>query len=186
MEDHNTATFPSKKLVIFPSKLVLACKLQVYTLDASSVFPSIFLCPRYYFKIWDDPLCIALMEILCDSVNLLDMSFAACFFIWSHVFKSHWRVFSACSRWFISQMGSGIDLSFQYLFWSQHWLISCGCRYYSLDAYHNRKMEKEIKKGMAKVLESERTIFNDEEQRRFFFKKIFFVQNFIISDCYYL
>ncbi|KAL8505896.1 hypothetical protein ACS0TY_016936 [Phlomoides rotata] len=39
-------------------------------------------------------------------------------------------------------------------------------KYYSLDAYHKRKMEKEIKKGMAQVMGSERTIFDDEEQRR--------------------
>ncbi|KAI3466122.1 hypothetical protein Pfo_022785 [Paulownia fortunei] len=39
-------------------------------------------------------------------------------------------------------------------------------KYYNLDAYYRRKMEKETKKGFAKVLESERTVFNDEEQRR--------------------
>uniref|UniRef100_A0A7N0SXV3 Nucleic acid binding protein n=1 Tax=Kalanchoe fedtschenkoi TaxID=63787 RepID=A0A7N0SXV3_KALFE len=38
-------------------------------------------------------------------------------------------------------------------------------KYYDLDAYHRRKMEKEMKKGIKKV-ESERTVFNDEEQRR--------------------
>lgn len=40
-------------------------------------------------------------------------------------------------------------------------------RYYNLDAYYRRKMEKEMKKGPRKVLETERTIFNDEEQRRY-------------------
>lgn len=39
-------------------------------------------------------------------------------------------------------------------------------KYYDLDAYHRRQMEKEIKKGFKKVLDSERTVFNDEEQRR--------------------
>lgn len=39
-------------------------------------------------------------------------------------------------------------------------------RYYSLDAYYKHKMEKEMKKGFAKVVDSERTVFNDEEQRR--------------------
>ncbi|KAK6157400.1 hypothetical protein DH2020_011648 [Rehmannia glutinosa] len=38
--------------------------------------------------------------------------------------------------------------------------------YYNLDAYYQRKMEKEMKKGFAKLGESERTVFNDEEQRR--------------------
>ncbi|KAF9589276.1 hypothetical protein IFM89_022242 [Coptis chinensis] len=38
-------------------------------------------------------------------------------------------------------------------------------KYYDLDAYHKRKMEKEMKKGY-KILETERTVFNDEEQRR--------------------
>lgn len=40
------------------------------------------------------------------------------------------------------------------------------CRYYNLDAYYQRKIEKEMKKGIAKVTASERTVFNDEEQRR--------------------
>lgn len=44
----------------------------------------------------------------------------------------------------------------------------CDCRYYSLDQYHRRKIEKAIKKGMKKVTETERTVFNDEEQRRYF------------------
>lgn len=39
-------------------------------------------------------------------------------------------------------------------------------KYYDLDAYHRRQMEKEMKKGFKKVLDSERTVFNDEEQRR--------------------
>ncbi|KAF3442112.1 hypothetical protein FNV43_RR16028 [Rhamnella rubrinervis] len=38
-------------------------------------------------------------------------------------------------------------------------------KYYNLDAYHQHKREKEIKRGL-KVLEKERTVFNDEEQRR--------------------
>ncbi|XP_021894788.1 RNA-binding protein 25 isoform X2 [Carica papaya] len=38
--------------------------------------------------------------------------------------------------------------------------------YYNLDAYYKHKMEKEQKKGIKKVLETERTVFNDEEQRR--------------------
>ncbi|XP_042044111.1 trichohyalin-like [Salvia splendens] len=39
-------------------------------------------------------------------------------------------------------------------------------KYYNLDAYFKHKMEKEMKKGFAKMQESERTVFNDEEQRR--------------------
>ncbi|KAL3638385.1 hypothetical protein CASFOL_017756 [Castilleja foliolosa] len=38
-------------------------------------------------------------------------------------------------------------------------------RYYNLDSYYQRQMEKEMKKGFAKVVESERTVFNDEEIR---------------------
>ncbi|PPS10160.1 hypothetical protein GOBAR_AA10489 [Gossypium barbadense] len=39
-------------------------------------------------------------------------------------------------------------------------------KYYNLDAYYKRQMEKENKKGVKKVLQGERTVFNDEEQRR--------------------
>ncbi|KAK6229458.1 hypothetical protein QQP08_021813 [Theobroma cacao] len=39
-------------------------------------------------------------------------------------------------------------------------------KYYDLDTYYKRKMEKEKKKGIKRVLDSERTVFNDEEQRR--------------------
>ncbi|KAK9046383.1 hypothetical protein V6N11_052271 [Hibiscus sabdariffa] len=39
-------------------------------------------------------------------------------------------------------------------------------KYYNLDAYYKRQMEKESKKGVKKVLQAERTVFNDEEQRR--------------------
>ncbi|XP_042454087.1 vicilin-like seed storage protein At2g18540 [Zingiber officinale] len=39
-------------------------------------------------------------------------------------------------------------------------------KYYNLDAYHRRKMEKEMKKGPQKIQEMERSVFNDEEQRR--------------------
>ncbi|GMN44848.1 hypothetical protein TIFTF001_014042 [Ficus carica] len=39
-------------------------------------------------------------------------------------------------------------------------------KYYNLDAYFKRKMEKEMKRGYKKYQESERTVFNDEEQRR--------------------
>ncbi|XP_027064055.1 uncharacterized protein [Coffea arabica] len=39
-------------------------------------------------------------------------------------------------------------------------------KYYNLDAYHRRQMEKEIKRGSKKVRVTERTVFNDEEQRR--------------------
>ncbi|XP_065862110.1 uncharacterized protein [Euphorbia lathyris] len=39
-------------------------------------------------------------------------------------------------------------------------------KYYNLDAYQKRQMEKEMKKGFKKVQAKERTIFNDEEQRR--------------------
>lgn len=39
-------------------------------------------------------------------------------------------------------------------------------RYYDLDAYHRKMMEKEKKKGL-KTLVTERTVFNDEEQRRY-------------------
>nr|GMC92380.1 DEAD-box ATP-dependent RNA helicase 42 [Ipomoea batatas] len=38
--------------------------------------------------------------------------------------------------------------------------------YYNLDAYYQRQMEKEMKKGPDKTLDTERTVFNDEEQRR--------------------
>lgn len=41
------------------------------------------------------------------------------------------------------------------------------CRYYDLDAYHRHQLEKEMKKGFKKVGETERTVFNDEEQRRY-------------------
>lgn len=41
------------------------------------------------------------------------------------------------------------------------------CRYYDLDAYHRHQMEKEMKKGLKKVVSKERTVFNDEEQRRY-------------------
>lgn len=39
-------------------------------------------------------------------------------------------------------------------------------KYYNLDAYHRRKMEKDLMKGFKKVQQKERTIFDDEEQRR--------------------
>ncbi|PQM34920.1 hypothetical protein Pyn_32224 [Prunus yedoensis var. nudiflora] len=39
-------------------------------------------------------------------------------------------------------------------------------KYYSLDAYYRRKLEKEIKRGYKKAGQTERTVFNDEEQRR--------------------
>ncbi|XP_028085325.1 DEAD-box ATP-dependent RNA helicase 42 isoform X1 [Camellia sinensis] len=39
-------------------------------------------------------------------------------------------------------------------------------KYYNLDADFKRKMEKEQKKGIKNVLQTERTVFNDEEQRR--------------------
>ncbi|TKY49093.1 DEAD-box ATP-dependent RNA helicase 42 [Spatholobus suberectus] len=39
-------------------------------------------------------------------------------------------------------------------------------KYYNLDAYYRRQMEKEWKKGFKKVQATERTVFNDEEQRR--------------------
>jgi hypothetical protein len=39
-------------------------------------------------------------------------------------------------------------------------------KYYSLDAYHRRLIEKEIKRGSKKPVVDERTIFDDEEQRR--------------------
>ncbi|XP_062184054.1 uncharacterized protein LOC133887996 [Phragmites australis] len=38
-------------------------------------------------------------------------------------------------------------------------------KYYDLDAYHRKAMEKEKRKGL-KTLVTERTVFNDEEQRR--------------------
>lgn len=47
-----------------------------------------------------------------------------------------------------------------------HWRFYGG-RYYNLDAYYQRQAEKEMKKGFKKVLQSERTVFNDEEQRRY-------------------
>ncbi|XP_073299215.1 uncharacterized protein [Primulina huaijiensis] len=39
-------------------------------------------------------------------------------------------------------------------------------KYYDLDAYYHAKMIKQQKKGYSKVQDSERTVFNDEEQRR--------------------
>ncbi|WKA12158.1 hypothetical protein VitviT2T_029574 [Vitis vinifera] len=39
-------------------------------------------------------------------------------------------------------------------------------KYYNIDAYYRQKMEREMKKGSKKALETERTVFNDEEQRR--------------------
>ncbi|KAF5728319.1 DEAD-box ATP-dependent RNA helicase 42 [Tripterygium wilfordii] len=39
-------------------------------------------------------------------------------------------------------------------------------KYYNLDAHFRHKLEKEIKKGPKKSVETERTIFDDEEQRR--------------------
>lgn len=38
-------------------------------------------------------------------------------------------------------------------------------KYYNLDAYHRKAMEKEKRKGL-KTSVTERTVFNDEEQRR--------------------
>ncbi|WOL10135.1 hypothetical protein Cni_G18889 [Canna indica] len=39
-------------------------------------------------------------------------------------------------------------------------------KYYDLDAYHRRQMEKEMRKGLKKIQQAERTVFDDEEQRR--------------------
>ncbi|KAL8144142.1 hypothetical protein V2J09_017174 [Rumex salicifolius] len=39
-------------------------------------------------------------------------------------------------------------------------------KYYNLDIYHKNKMAKQMRKGMKKVVATERTVFNDEEQRR--------------------
>ncbi|KAK8936344.1 hypothetical protein KSP39_PZI013693 [Platanthera zijinensis] len=39
-------------------------------------------------------------------------------------------------------------------------------KYYDLDAYHRHKMDKALKKGLKNALATERTNFNDEEQRR--------------------
>ncbi|KAJ0774255.1 hypothetical protein HanOQP8_Chr03g0109451 [Helianthus annuus] len=39
-------------------------------------------------------------------------------------------------------------------------------QYYNLDAYHQRQIEKAMKKGSTKATKSERVVFNDEEQRR--------------------
>ncbi|KAF3796206.1 hypothetical protein EJ110_NYTH03262 [Nymphaea thermarum] len=39
-------------------------------------------------------------------------------------------------------------------------------KYYNLDGYHQRMILKEIKKGSKKTSQLERTVFNDEEQRR--------------------
>lgn len=39
-------------------------------------------------------------------------------------------------------------------------------KYYDLDLYHRRKMMKEVEKGALKAIQAERTVFNDEEQRR--------------------
>ncbi|KAG9441048.1 hypothetical protein H6P81_016902 [Aristolochia fimbriata] len=39
-------------------------------------------------------------------------------------------------------------------------------KYYDLDTYQRRKMEREMKKGLKRLSETERTVFNDEELRR--------------------
>ncbi|KAH9325267.1 hypothetical protein KI387_005445, partial [Taxus chinensis] len=39
-------------------------------------------------------------------------------------------------------------------------------KYYDLDAYHRRKLMKEIEKGARKAMQTERTVFNDEDERR--------------------
>ncbi|KMZ61285.1 hypothetical protein ZOSMA_53G00730 [Zostera marina] len=39
-------------------------------------------------------------------------------------------------------------------------------KYYNLDAYHDQKLVKQMKKGLKKLPHTERTVFNDEEQRR--------------------
>ncbi|CAA0409618.1 unnamed protein product [Arabidopsis thaliana] len=39
-------------------------------------------------------------------------------------------------------------------------------KYYDIDGYYRLKLEKEMKKGLKKAGISERTVFNDEEQRR--------------------
>ncbi|CAH2070051.1 unnamed protein product [Thlaspi arvense] len=39
-------------------------------------------------------------------------------------------------------------------------------KYYDIDGYYRRKLEKEMKKGLKKAGQNERTVFNDEEQRR--------------------
>lgn len=39
-------------------------------------------------------------------------------------------------------------------------------KYYSLDNYHRKKIEKAMKKGSTKASKSERVVFDDEEQRR--------------------
>lgn len=51
-------------------------------------------------------------------------------------------------------------------------LLVFSFRYYNLDAYHRKAMEKEKKKGL-KVSVTERTVFNDEEQRRYVKMKLF-------------
>ncbi len=51
------------------------------------------------------------------------------------------------------------------------WIYVCytWCRYYNIDIYHRRKMTKMHVKGMKKLAkkQSERTEFNDEEQKRY-------------------
>ncbi|KAL4563987.1 hypothetical protein LXL04_028036 [Taraxacum kok-saghyz] len=39
-------------------------------------------------------------------------------------------------------------------------------KYYSLDAYHRKKIEKAMKKGSTKATKTERVVFDDEEQHR--------------------
>ena len=51
-------------------------------------------------------------------------------------------------------------------------LLMFSFRYYNLDAYHRKAMEKEKKKGL-KMSVTERTVFNDEEQRRYIKMKLF-------------
>lgn len=45
-------------------------------------------------------------------------------------------------------------------------LLMLSFRYYNLDAYHRKAMEKEKRKGL-KASVTERTVFNDEDQRRY-------------------
>lgn len=47
--------------------------------------------------------------------------------------------------------------------------LSCDFRYYNLDAYYQHKMLKDMKKGHKKLSAGERTVFDDEEQRRYFY-----------------
>lgn len=55
------------------------------------------------------------------------------------------------------------------------------CRYYNIDIYHRRKVTKQRMKGMKEMMnkKTERTEFNDEEQRRYVLKISLYFGSFV-------